>query len=249
MTALTLAPDTTLARMRIVVVDAPPGSSLVRVDPAGEHQVRGGQALDGDVLVDDYEAPFGVPVTWRLHPAGVTATGTLDVRTPWLTHPTDPTLGGPAGLVDDDDWQWNAPGTVHDLLGSEWPIVVYQARTVHTGLLRLTSSWADRAGIERLLRPGSPLLLRTPPGCDVDDAWVWPSTVRRRKAAPHDPPHVWWELTYQRVATPGGLVTQDPSNAWTAVVVTHPTWTDLLAGHSDWLDLLLTPHPHPGGAR
>ena len=194
MTALTLNPDATLARMRIVVDDAA-GGTLTRTGPDGRtYAVRAGKDLTGDHLIDDYECPLGVPVTYALD--GVEQTGQLDVDTPWLTHPTMPTLNLPVTLVDDDDWTWSAPGTVHEPIDSPWPVVVWTARSRHEGTLRLSSSWDQRHAIVELCEDGAPLLLRVPPGCYADDGWLWPSSIRRRKSRAYDPSSVSWELTY-----------------------------------------------------
>ena len=204
--------------------------------------VRGGQSVTGDLILDDYECPFGVLVQYTVGSA--TDFATLDVPDVWLTHPTDPTRSMAVTLVDDDEYTWSAPGTVHEPLDSAWPQVVWRARTVHQGQLVVVTSWAQRADMKRLVADGSPLLLRVPPGCTADDLWLWPSAVSRRKVTPHNPAAVVWALAYQRVDDPAGEVTFDPSNAWAAVVVTHPSWTDLMAAHADWVDVQLTPHPH-----
>jgi hypothetical protein len=244
MATVTLAPDVPLARMRVVVDDAHPGSDLLRVEPGGgEYAVRAGSNLVGDVLVDDYECPLGVPVVYRLGSAE-SEPGVLDVQTPWLGHPTDASLNRPVVLVDDDGWEWEAPGTVHEPVDSEWPVVVWGPRTRHTGQLLIETPWAERADVEALLRDGSPWLLRVPPGCAADTGWVWVSRARRDKTRRHDPAAVRWTLNYQRVRAPGGTITQDPSNAWAGVPLSHPDWTDVAAEHPDWIDVQLTPHPH-----
>lgn len=238
MTTLTLTTDADLGRVRVAVTDAQ-GGDLTR---NGE-LVRGGAAVTGWRIVDDYEPPFGVPVTYSLD--GVQATTQLDVAQAWLSHPTDPTLRMAVTVQSDDDWQWSAPGTAHDVLGDVWPIVTWAARTVHTGQLVVITSYAERDAFKALLLAGSPLLLRTPPDCPVDDQWLWPRTATRSKiGTPSVFTGLRWELEYQRVQAPGGLVAQDPTNSWAAVVVTHPTWSDVLADHATWGDLLITPHPH-----
>jgi hypothetical protein len=242
-TTLDLEPDTANARMR-VLVQSPQGGDLERLDPDGVWRpVRGGAAITVDSLIDDYEHPLGVDVTYRLD--GVTATGRVDgVSSPWITHPTRPDLNRAVTLVDDDDWQWSAPGTVHEPVDSEYPVVVWTRRTVHRGMIELTSTWADRGAIKALLADGSPLLLRVPPGCFADDSWIWAETVRRRKSRRYDPAAIRWELEYQRVDDPGGVIVLDPTNSWGATTASHPSWTDLAADHGDWVDVLLTAHPH-----
>lgn len=237
MTTLSLAPDPTYGRVRVVVQDAQGGQLLRDGQP-----VRGAEALTGDHLVDDYEAPFGVPVTYTLEDAPEQTT-TLAVDTAWLSSATDPGL--PVTVRDQDPRTYSAPGRTYRPIGSRWPVAVYTERSHHAGTLQLLADPADSNLLRDLVADGSPLLLRTPPGCALDTMWMFTGQVERlRLASPtHD---VWtWSLPYERVAGPSGSVTIDPSNAWVAVTATHPTWTDLVAGHADWFDVALTPHPHP----
>lgn len=246
MTTIELNPDPALARMRVVVVDGT-GGTLERLDPdAVWRPVRGGAQITGAALVDDYETPLGVDLVYRLD--GVEVTGRLDgVDAPWLTHPTRPDLNRAVTLIDDDDWTWSAPGTVHELLDAPYPAVVWTRRTEHRGTIELTSTWAERAAVRALFADGSPLLLRVPPGCYADDSWVWVETLRRRKSDRFDPSAVWWQLEYQRVDDPPGVITLDPSNSWAALLVTHPSWSELVTAHADWAEVVLTAHPHPPG--
>lgn len=239
MTTLTLAPDTQFARMRIVVESAVGGDLLRDGEP-----VRGGLGLTGDAIVDDYEVPFGVDVTYTLD--GQSATGRLTMGVSALSHPTDPLLTVTGLTVEtDDDWQWTAPGTAHQVLGSEWPVVTFSRRTEHNGRLVLITSYADRQPMRDILVTGSPLLLRVPPGCPVDDMWLWPQTATRSFIGPPNASgNVRWLLDYQRVTKPGGEVVVDPGNAWAAYVQTHTDWADGVAEHADWLDAVLDPHPH-----
>lgn len=244
MTSLTLAPDTSLARMRIVILGGA-GGTLTRDGTP----VRGGQNVTGDRMLDDYEAPFGVPLTYALD--GATATDVLDVTSCWLTHPTDPTLNRPVTVGDDNQWQWEAPGTAHRVLGSSWPVVTHSRRIVRQGTLTVYSTWDGQETMAELLLPGTPLLLRVPPGAALHDLWLWPqSVIRGRLGAPTQDNKVRWDLTYQRVAAPGGEVTQDPTNSWAAVAVSYTDWAEIPTVHESWTSLWLTPHPpNRAGAR
>ena len=246
MTAVSVVPDVTYARNRVTVSGVTGTVNLTRLDPDGvSRDVRGGQGITGDIIVDDYEAPFGVAVTYTVD--GVSDSATLDVTRPWLTHPTRPDWNTTATVVDDDGWSWEAPGTVHKPLGAEYPAVVYTDRTEHTGTLELAQPWADRDLLRQILRDGSPLLLRVPPSCPVDDAWIWPSVVTRTKNNRAAPTVVRWSLDYQRVDAPGGTITVDPSNSWDAVTISHTSWSAVGTDHATWEDLIVTAHPHAQG--
>lgn len=172
-------------------------------------------------------------------------TGILEADSPWLSHPTRPDLSLPVTVRDDDDWEWSAPGEAMQPLGGSLPLWVHSARSSHEGVLELLDTWQRRQAMAELLADGSALLLRTPPGCYVDDAWVAVLRAVRRKSRPAgDDLVVHWLLAYQRVARPGGYTVGDPSNAWDAVVATHDTWQALIDAHPSWVDVLLTYHPH-----
>lgn len=239
MTTLALAPDATYARMRIVVDDAVGGD--LRRDG---QTVRGAIGVTGDAIINDYEIPLGRDVTYTLD--GVAVTGRLDLPGAVLSHPTNPLLAIYGVTIETDDgWQWTAPGTAHQVIGSEWPLVTFNRRTEHSGNLVLIGRYADSQAMRDILVTGSPLLLRVPPSCPVDDMWLWPRTATRTFMGLASPDaRVRWALDYQRVSRPGGEVAVDPGNAWAAYVLTHPTWTDGMADHPTWTDAVLDAHPH-----
>ena len=243
MTTLELTFDTSLARVLIAYFDAT-GGDLTRTDKYGTHAVQGGFGLSGDGVVVDYRAPLGSPFTYSLDDSG-DVTGQLDVDSPWLGHPTDPSLSFPVIVEDDDDWTWSAPGTAHDVIGSEYPVAVYSTRSRHTGTLTILAQWADRFDVKALLMPGSPLLLRVTPGCYLDDMWLWPQDVTRTKQAPHNPAFVRWSLSYTIVSAPSiSTAPESPQNYWDVLKYPHTTWDDVPLGHVSWVDVLLTDHPH-----
>lgn len=238
-----LSPDTQLARVRVVLETTDLPGDLYRDDPYGAWPVRGASGLTSPLIVDDYEAPFGVPLTYRI--AATAEDTVLPVTVPWLGHPTRPALSMRLDSATDDPHSYTAPGTVHRVFGSEWPVVTYSARNQHEGTLTVWAQWHDRHRLANLLAPGSPLLLRTPATDAVDDMWLWPGQVEREVVGRHDTPaYLRWKMKYQRVSVPAGHVTHDPSNSWDALVVDHPTWDELAAAHPTWDDLALTPHPH-----
>lgn len=239
MTTISLAPDAAFGRMRIVVDDAV-GGDLQRDGVT----VRGGAAITGDVIVNDYEIPLNTDVTYTLD--GESVTGRLTMNRAVLSHPTDASLCVKDLTVETDDaWSWRTPGTAHQILGTEWPVVTYNRRTEHSGNLIIITSYADRQAMRDILVSGSPLLLRVPPADPVDDMWFWPETATRTYIGPPDSDgNVRWSLNYQRVLAPAGDVVNDPGNAWAAYVATHTDWADGVAEHPDWVDAVLDPHPH-----
>ncbi len=246
MTMITASVQPDEGRVRIVYSDAV-GGDLTRTPVGGVPTVvRGGAATTGYGILDDYECPFGVEVTYALD--GSTDTATLGIgdagESAWLSHPTDPSLTIAVLLIDDSPFDWSAPGQALPIIASEWPVIVHNRRTVHTGQLECVTGWDARDQMENILASGSPLLLRTLPGCKADDQWMWPETVTRTKVGTPDSDNLSWNMSYQRSDRPAGDVVAPPANAWSAVVQTHPDWSDVVLDHATWGDLLTTPHPH-----
>lgn len=244
MTMLTATPDNAAGRVRVVFSDAQGGTlTRTRGDTGTTEPVRGGAALTGYGILDDYEAPFGVPLTYSVDGVWDTITFTPNAQA-WLSHPTDPSLTLAVTVVDDTPHTYDVAGGVLPVIDSEWPVALHSRRTVHTGSLDVITPWADRHQMDALLRDGSPLLLRSQPDCRVDDLWMFIQPATREKLGPPHSTRLRWLLDYQRVDNPPGQVTAPPANAWSAVTQTHASWTALAAAHTSWGDVVTTPHPH-----
>ena len=245
MTTLTATPDTANGRVRLVYSDAAGGTmTRTRADTGETETVRGGDPVVGTHgILDDYEAPFEVDLTYTLEDGSDTVTFTPD-DTAWLSHPFDPSLTLPVVVEDDDPWTWSVSGGVLDVIDSPWPVALHSRRTVHTGSLSIVGKWADRDKVKALVIDGSPMLLRSTPTCKVDDQWVFAQDITREKMGGPFGERLRWRMDYQRVGRPEGEIVAPPANAWSAVTQTHPTWTDTVAGHVTWSDLVTTPHPH-----
>lgn len=105
--------------------------------------VRGtdGMVVLGADYVDDWEAPIGVPVTYRAEilagpalAAADSATVTLTSASGWLSDPLDPTAGVPVSCDHDPSgrtsltsqalsrWEWGEAGSVAHVLGDPIPV-------------------------------------------------------------------------------------------------------------------------------
>ena len=240
MTTIDAVADTAGGRVRVTYSDAV-GGALTRNGTV----VRGGDSLTGFGILDDYEAELGVPLEYLLDDATDSVTFLPDVDgSGWLSHPTDPSLTQNVIVQDDSPHDWTSPGSVLPVIGSEWPLAVYSRRSVHNGTLTVLTYWAARDQMKSLLVSGSPLLLRTLPGCKADDQWLWAETVTRTKMGGPASDLLRWEFRYQRVGRPAGDVVAPPANMWAAVVQSHPTWAELVTAHADWATVLTTAHPH-----
>src|SRR5262245_3172836 len=151
---------------------------VARTGPSGiEAAVRGYDPFlipDGEdvVTIRDYEAPLGVPLTYRywLEEGGaVEGTDTITVPSskgdnPWLVDLTRPTNSQRVTVAALAELAYDAPAGVHWVLNRRTPI--FAGDVAHTPTFELTFSTANEDARQRAratLGNGVPVLLRTPP--------------------------------------------------------------------------------------
>ena len=258
MTTLTLVADPARSRVQVIVTglgaDAP--ATVYRTEPGGTAQpVRGGVAVAGDgVVLDDYEAPLGVVLTYSVAPdatgtAVASDTITLDgtVLGPILIHPTDPTRNLPVTLVDDTPVTAVAPGTVHHVLGADLPLVTYTRRNDVRRSITLWTPYSGKRAVFDATADGSPMLLKVPAGCPGVTGWRWLETIVAEKRRGDVTGRSGVDVTIDAVdiATPAGFITTDPGNSWAAVEQFTPpgTWQAVKDTYSTWADVRLARFP------
>lgn len=248
---------------RVEVTITPAGDNatitLWRTDPTGSSIVRGGDRVpvSGPVLVVDYEAPFGVAVTYAA--IGYSAAGeaspsspssapvTLAVTgCPWVQDPTDP---GTAMVWQLAEWPQRTHGRDDETL---WPVtsdvavVLTGPRRQPTSTMTVLTRAAAQAAALLLLTDLPVILVRT------DAAWRWRGGYFATGEVVENP-HVvgvptdqdrFWQvpLTPVAPAPAGGVVAY---NSWADVVDLYPTWAAVVATKPSWLELVR--NPDPGG--
>jgi hypothetical protein len=222
-------------------------ATLTRVEPGGVRvPVRQGTGLIGDAVIDDYECPLDVPVTYELDPDGDTVTVTLPgTAGPVLVHPTDPTRNLFVAVVDDTPVEARTPGTVHRVVGRALPLVTHTTRNDVRRELVLWLPYAELPALWTLTADGSPLLVKIPAGCAVEVGWRWPERVRvvKRARDRRGTRGVDVELDAFDVDTPAGPITADPVNSWAAVREYVGTWEQVDTTYPSWLDVRLAVFP------
>ena len=217
-----------------------PGSVVVERSTNGIiwSTVRGSVNVDltsGPYILDDYEFPPGVPVTYRFH--GDTAQITVNIDRVWLKSLTRPYLNMPVEIADMGDVQRPSRGGVFDVVGRSYPVLVADMRGSRRFDLVVATMTAEEQGyLDALLTSGDAIFIQTPPGCPlVGGYFAVGDTEQTRRGMPWE--RRWTTLPLVEVAAP------DPSIAgatisWQGVVNAFATWGDLMAVESTWSSVL-----------
>lgn len=236
MITATAQPLTVPPSIAVELTGVTPGGILLRDGTP----VRGGAITAASQTVIDYDAPLGRTVVYTYGPDSAPAI--VSSATAWLCHPSSPSLSRPVTIVNDDPFTLSARGTVHRPLSGGAPFAVYGPRSGRSGDLQLTLLWADRSALTALARGGTPLLVRTPPACLIDDQWIWCGDVTHTRAA--DSERVYLSLAYETVAAP---VTLPPAGerpiSWADVVNLAASWNDVPTLAPSWADLVAVTVP------
>lgn len=158
-------------------------SSLLRVAADGStERVRTTDGLavplsGGSGTAFDYDAPFGLPVSYRDADEGsASAPVTLAVAVPWLLHPGKPQLSMPVSVAEFGDRTYEATRTLLQPLGRSTAIPITDgARKAPSGTIQFrTRTLAELTAFTALLADQSALLFNVPPalGWGVATGWV-----------------------------------------------------------------------------
>ena len=263
--ALTVTPEGGFSppRMRIAVTGRGSQSGalgVVRVASDGATQmVRQPVTLSsGGGVAYDYEAPLGVPVTYRTVETSALTSFPVDLPGDkgWLVHPFYPSLsiplygdreqpgadGGPI-VTESADASTTLPSSsaTINVLGREDPIVqrVGRRRRESGSLALRTQTRAVGESVRSLVDDDSALLLNIPPGLgwSLARAWILAGDVTemRRPAAGATDLTRLWTLPFQVVQRPAGLA----AALWTCadVLAEYATCQDVLLSYATCLDL------------
>lgn len=203
-------------------------------------------------LVDDYEAPLGVPVTYRAESYDA-ATGaltgyrvggpvTLAVPDPsdcWLKDPLQPQRNVRLRASVAPDWTRPIEQTSYRIRGRRNSVVLSDVRQGLTGTLQVwTLTDDERRALHFALDTGDPLLVQFSPGLGLEDAYYAVGDADEPRFSPvGSEPRRRWSLPLTQVdAPPGGAV---GTSGWTVqdVVATWDTALDLLDAYVTVLDL------------
>lgn len=210
--------------------------------------------LDDVFIVEDYEAPLGVPVTYRaeyysnttglLVSYRTTATVTInpgDINYGWLKDPSRPQLNIRALIKTAPDWQQPIEQNVMRPRGRQNALILSGTRGGREGSLVLwTQTDTDREALRLLLSSGSVLLWQSAPGMGETDVYVSVGGSAFPRVSPYAPePWREWTLPLTEVDQP--ITGIAGSATWTVqdVLVENATVLSLLARYATVLDLAL----------
>ncbi|MFE9777690.1 hypothetical protein ACFYPA_05985 [Streptomyces sp. NPDC005775] len=238
--------------IKVFRVTASGALTLVR-GPAGLYD--GTTVVTSDLMViEDYEAPLGVPVSYRVEitdPVGgdvqtrTTTTVTVphtDINRAWLKDPGNPQRNTTAIVQRAPDWARPIEQSAYVVKGRRNKVVLGGRRQGLEGDLTLwTISDEERAALHWLLDEGHTILWQAAPGMGVADMYVSVGQIGegRTGGTAMDPMRSWTlPLTEQNMPVTTG-VNGSAGRTWTDVVAEFATCADLLNTFATCEDLLL----------
>lgn len=219
-------------------VDSTDTQSVVRAaDPA--------ELTGGGWVGFDYEAPFWQVVTYLADDGDgntwTSAPVALDVSSPWLIHPGDPTLSLAVTVADRGDRTRTVATGVHQPLSRRSPVIITDG-TRHAPaydlMLRTLGVEADQA-LAALLADAETLLFQMA-SPDLDRSiydWVSVGDVGEADGVSWlGSAWLQWTLPCTVTDAPAGPLVS--LRAWQQVVDDFATWGQVLAAYGTWRDLI-----------
>lgn len=204
------------------------------------------------VIIEDYEAPLGVPVVYYVvitdPVAGSTATRWADavaiphddVNWAWLKNPANPQRNMQVMVQRAPDWQRPIEQTAYIVRGRRNKIILGGRRQgLEGGLTVWTLTDDDRAALHWLLDSGGVLLWQAAPGMGVDDMYVSVGEVpEARTGGPAMEQMRAWTLPLTEVDMPASVgVGGSAGRTWQDVLAENATWQDVLDQFATWEDV------------
>ncbi|GGV45577.1 hypothetical protein [Streptomyces spectabilis] len=211
--------------------------------------------ITSDLLViEDYEAPIGVPVAYRieLYEPDSTSPSTRssdtvtipagDINLAWLKDPGNPQRNVTVMVQRAPDWQRPIDQTPYRVKGRRNAVVLSSSRGGLEGELTVwTRTDDERAALHWILDSGATLLWQAVPGMGVADMYVSVAQVTeaRTGATAMD---LWRAWTLPLTETDMPVTTGVGSSAgrtWQDVLAEFDSWQAVLDTYASWEDVLL----------
>ncbi|MGW4028258.1 hypothetical protein ACWEFL_02880 [Streptomyces sp. NPDC004838] len=205
-------------------------------------------------VVEDYEAPLGVPVHYLIEsrtPGSPlvetrrTATVTLEPGDPeycWLKDPGRPHRNMQIMVGRAPDWTEPITQADHRVRGRTNAVTLSDVRGGPEGdLVLYTQTDDERDRLRLLLSSGAVLLWQTVPGRGEPDTYVSVGQVARPRAGgdAEDPWRV-WTLPLRQADMPVAVgVAGSAGRTWQDILTENATWGDVLARFATWEDVFL----------
>ncbi|MGW3427909.1 hypothetical protein ACWDHW_08130 [Streptomyces melanosporofaciens] len=235
--------------------------TIYRVLPDGSRTlVRGSSGLysqtpitSDEVIVEDYEAPLGVPVYYYVETLTVgsqtpgyqgTSTVTLDPgdrNECWLKDPGQPQRNLKVSVARAPDWQRSIEQAELRVRGRRNSVILSDVRGGLEGDLTIwTRSDDERAGLHWLLDSGNILLWQSVPGMGVADMYVSVGQITEARVTGYAPePWRAWTLPLRQVDMPTTTgVAGSAARTWQDILTQFATWQDVADAYATWEDVL-----------
>lgn len=256
--------DDATASIRLVVRDMVAGRTMTvyRVLPDGSRSlVRGRDGLldgvtitDDVITVEDYEAPLGVPIKYRIEFYSAT-TGLIagwrttdpvtlapgDRNYAWLKDPSRPQLNLHVLVKAAPEWAQPIEQNVMRPRGRPNAVILSGTRGGREGSLILwTQTDTEREALRLLLASGNPLLWQAVPGMGESDVYVSVAGSAFPRVSAYAP-EPWREWTLPMVEVDRPITGLGGSATWTVqdVLIENATVLSLLSRYTTVLDLAL----------
>ncbi|MFJ5785319.1 hypothetical protein [Streptomyces hydrogenans] len=236
--------------------------SLWRTTPDGQQTfVRGPAGLinrtpitDTQMLLQDYEAPLGVPLTYSYEGYEVGSTvadrwdalQTLlpagDPNLVWLSDPSAPQRNLQVMVKTPPNWTRPPVQGVHRVRQRRNSVIFSGVRGGLEGDLTVwTRSDDERKALHWLLDSGRVILWRAVPGMGIEDIYVSVGQPTEGRVVPLGS-EVWreWTLPLIQVDMPVALgVAGSADRTWQDVLTENATWAEVLSRFATWEDVFL----------
>ncbi|MEU5976394.1 hypothetical protein [Streptomyces sp. NPDC047315] len=251
-------PDDATASIRVTFreINTAGTISIWRVTPDGTRTpVRGADGLilgvpsaSDVVVIEDYEAPLGVPVYYyaetrtgtALSSTRATATVTLapgDLNLCWLKDPGYPQRNLQVMVKVPPAWKRPIQQAVYRVHGRQNPVVHSDVRGGLEGdLVVYTRSDAEATALTWVLSSGNILLWQVVPGVHETDTYVSVAETSLPRGAPLAG-EAWreWTLALTQVDMPTTVgVAGSAGRTWQDVLTENATWQDVLDRFATW---------------
>lgn len=255
-------PETASITLTMRELDIGELATVWRIGPSGSRTlVRGADGLiEGTPIVsdlwvlEDYEAPLGVPVSYFAQftttdgtPAGLYSTGSIvlspgDANFAWLKDPGNPQRNVQVVVQQAPDWSRPIGQSEYRVRGRRNSVVLSDVRGGLEGDLTVwTRSDDERAALHWLLDDGHVLLWQAVPGMGVSDMYVNVADVAEaRIGGTAMEPWRAWTLPLKQADMPSTIgVNGSAGRTWQDVLVENATWGDVLTAYATWEDVFL----------
>lgn len=206
------------------------------------------------MIIEDYEAPLGVPVFYRIElwPDGATTPGTRtsetvtitagDMNLSWLKDPGNPQRNMQFMVSKPPDWQRPIEQSAYRVKGRRNAVTHSDIRGGLEGdLVVWTRTDDERKALHWLLDSGNVLLWQAVPGMGVDDMYISVGVVPEARVGgtAMEPWRAWTlPLTQTDMPVTTGL-SGSAGRTWQDVLAEFDAWADLLTTYATWEDTLL----------